>query len=115
MENVESYEPVQALASNDHWEFKLYVAGHTDRSIKAFENLKKVCEEYLREQYNIEVIDLLENPQIAKQDQIIALPTLVRKLPTPFKKIIGDLSNKEKILVGLEIHKVYTNQGGDQL
>ena len=88
------------------WLLRLYVAGQTPKSITAFANLKKICEEYLEGQYQIEIIDLLENPQLAKQDQIVALPTLVRKLPPPLKKIIGDLSNKEKILVGLNIHKV---------
>lgn len=88
------------------WQLRLYVAGQTPKSITAFANLKKICEEYLKGQYRIEVIDLLENPQLAKQDQIVALPTLVRQLPPPLKKIIGDLSNKEKILVGLNLEKV---------
>ncbi|HEY9707404.1 MAG TPA: circadian clock KaiB family protein [Oculatellaceae cyanobacterium] len=88
------------------WLLRLYVAGQTPKSITAFANLKKICEEYLKGQYRIEVIDLLENPQLAKQDQIVALPTLVRQLPPPLKKIIGDLSNKEKILVGLNLEKV---------
>jgi len=88
------------------WQLRLYVAGQTPKSITAFANLKKICEEYLKGQYRIEVIDLLENPKLAKQDQIVALPTLVRQLPAPLKKIIGDLSNKEKILVGLNLEKV---------
>ncbi|HEY9649779.1 MAG TPA: circadian clock protein KaiB [Coleofasciculaceae cyanobacterium] len=88
------------------WLLRLYVAGQTPKSITAFANLKKICEEYLHGQYQIEVIDLLENPQLAKQDQILALPTLVRKLPPPIKKIIGDLSNKEKVLVGLNIEVI---------
>lgn len=88
------------------WLFRLYVAGQTPKSIAAFANLKKLCEEYLDGQYRIEVIDLLENPKLAKQDQIFAIPTLVRKLPTPLKRIIGDLSNKEKILLGLDVEKV---------
>ena len=88
------------------WELRLYVAGQTTKSLTAFANLKKICEEYLHGQYHIEVIDLLENPTLAKGDQIIALPTLVRKLPPPLKKIIGDLSNKEKVLIGLDIRKV---------
>ena len=107
LENVvESSEQFEPFDSNSIWEFKLYVAGHTPRSIKAFQNLTQLCEEYLGNQYKIEVIDLLKNPHLAKQDQIVALPTLVRKLPTPLKKIIGDLSNHEKILVGLEILKI---------
>lgn len=91
---------------SENWELRLYIAGQTAKSITAFANLKKICEEYLHGQYRIEIIDLLENPQLAKIDQIIALPTLVRKLPSPVKKIIGDLSNKEKVLVGLELRKV---------
>ncbi|ERT08781.1 circadian clock protein kaiB [Lyngbya aestuarii BL J] len=106
---MEYSEQFEALDPNSIWELKLYVAGHTTRSIRAFENLTQVCEEYLKNQYTIEVIDLLKNPHLAKQDQIIALPTLVRKLPTPIKKVIGDLSNQEKIVVWLEINKVSTN------
>lgn len=85
------------------WELRLYVAGQTAKSLTAFENLKKICEEYLAGQYHIEVIDLLEQPQLARGDQIIALPTLVRKLPVPIRKIIGDLSNTERVLVGLDL------------
>ena len=85
------------------WELRLYVAGQTPKSIAAFSNLKKLCEEHLQGQYRIEVIDLLENPALAKGDQIFAIPTLVRKLPKPIKKIIGDLSNKERVLVGLNL------------
>ena len=79
------------------------VAGQTQRSLRAFTNLKKICEEHLAGQYQIEVIDLLKNPQLAKGDQILALPTLVRKLPEPVRKIIGDLSNTERVLVGLDL------------
>lgn len=85
------------------WTLRLYVAGQTPKSITAFENLKRIAEEYLHGEYKIEIIDLLENPQLAEGDQIIAVPTLVRKLPEPVKKIIGDLSNTEKVLVGLDI------------
>ena len=85
------------------WELRLYVAGQTPKSITAFSNLKKLCEERLKGEYHIEVIDLLENPALAKGDQILAIPTLVRKLPQPIKKIIGDLSNKERVLVGLDL------------
>lgn len=88
------------------WELRLYVAGQTANSIKAFENLKKICEEHLAGQYRIEIIDLLENPTLARGDQILAVPTLVRKLPEPVKKIIGDLSNTEKVLVGLDLRPV---------
>jgi circadian clock protein KaiB len=85
------------------WELRLYVAGHTPKSITAFVNLKKICEEHLPGKYHIEVIDLARNPQLAKGDQIIATPTLVRKLPPPLKKIIGDLSNTVRVLVGLDL------------
>lgn len=85
------------------YKLKLYVAGTTPKSLEAFANLKKICEEYLKGQYSIEVIDLIKNPKLAKGDQIVAIPTLVRRLPEPIKKIIGDLSNKEKVLVGLNI------------
>jgi circadian clock protein KaiB len=87
----------------DFWELRLYVAGQTPKSIEAFANLKKIAETHLKGQYRIEVIDLMENPELAKGDQILALPTLVRKLPEPVKKIIGTLANEEKVLVGLDI------------
>ncbi len=82
---------------------RLYVAGQTPRSVAAFANLKKICEEHLAGQYHIEIVDLLENPQLAAGDQILAIPTLVRKLPEPVRKIIGDLSNTERVLVGLNL------------
>ena len=82
---------------------RLYVAGQTPKSITAFSNLKKVCEEHLAGKYKIEVIDLIKNPQLAQGDQILAIPTLVRKLPEPVRKIIGDLSNTERVLVGLQL------------
>lgn len=81
----------------------LYVAGTTPKSLEAFANLKKICDEYLKGQYSINVVDLIKNPKLAKGDQIVAIPTLVRKLPPPLKKIIGDLSNKNRVLVGLNI------------
>jgi circadian clock protein KaiB len=87
----------------DFWELRLYVAGQSIKSLTAFANLKKICEEHLHGKYRIEVIDLLENPQLAQGDQILAIPTLVRKLPEPLKKIIGDLSNTERTLVGLDL------------
>jgi len=94
----------QADGNNSHrWNLRLYVAGQTPRSITAFQNLKKICEEYLQGQYHIEVVDLMENPTLARGDQILAIPTLVRKLPQPIRKIIGDLSNTERVLVGLDI------------
>jgi circadian clock protein KaiB len=85
------------------YDLRLYVAGMTPRAVAAFDNLKKLCEEHLAGRYRIEVIDLLETPQLARGDQIVALPTLVRKLPEPVRKIIGDLSNTEKVLVGLDL------------
>lgn len=92
-----------ATSDEDKWRLRLYVAGQTSRSIAAFANLKSICEEHLGGRYTIEVIDLLENPRLAAGDQIFAVPTLVRRLPPPVKKIIGDLSNTERVLVGLEI------------
>ncbi|WP_114937909.1 circadian clock KaiB family protein [Mucilaginibacter endophyticus] len=88
------------------YELRLYVAGKTAKSVTALTNLKKYCEEHLKGQYVIEVIDLLQQPQLAEGDQIFAVPTLVRKVPEPIRKIIGDLSNEEKVLVGLNIRPV---------
>jgi circadian clock protein KaiB len=93
----------QESQPNDPWELRLYVAGQTAKSLAAFANLKKVCEEHLPGKYQIEVIDLLVNPQLAQGDQIVAIPTLVRKLPEPIRRIIGDLSNTERVLVGLHL------------
>ena len=85
------------------YRLRLYVAGQTPKSILALSNLKQICEDHLQGRYEIEIIDLLENPQLAAGDQILALPTLVRRLPEPIKKIIGDLSNTERVLVGLDL------------
>ena len=93
----------KTLPVEEKWQLRLYVAGQSPKSLTAFANLKKICAEHLEDQYSIEVIDLLVNPQLAKGDQILAVPTLVRKLPEPIKKIIGDLSNTEQVLVGLDI------------
>jgi len=87
----------------EHYHLRLYVAGQTTKSLAAMANLKRVCEEHLAGRYEIEVIDLLVNPKLAAGDQILAIPTLVRKLPAPLKRIIGDLSNTDKVLVGLDI------------
>jgi circadian clock protein KaiB len=87
------------------WQLRLYIAGQTPKSIKALDNIKKYAEEHLKGKYSIEIIDLLLNPQLAEGDQILAVPTLVRKVPVPIRKIIGDLSNEEKVLVGLDIKK----------
>jgi circadian clock protein KaiB len=91
------------VAKEETWNLRLYVAGQTSKSIMAFANLKKICDEHLAGKYKIEVIDLLKNPQLAKGDQIIAIQTLVRKLPEPIKKIICDLANTERVLVGLDL------------
>ena|ERR1700722_6344517 len=85
------------------WQLKLYVAGQTAKSLQALANLKKICEEHLPVEYDIEIVDLLKTPQLAKGDQILALPTLVRRLPAPVRKIIGDLSNTDRVLVGLDL------------
>jgi circadian clock protein KaiB len=87
------------------WKLRLYVAGQTPKSIRAFANLKVLCEEHLKGRYRIEVIDLMENPQLARGDQIIAVPTLIRKLPQPVRKIIGDLSDSVRVSVGLDVRK----------
>lgn len=86
-----------------HWNLRLYVAGLSPRSAAAIGNLRRICEQYLVGKYSVEVIDLLENPELARTDQIVAIPTLVRKLPPPIRKIIGDLSNREKVIAGLNI------------
>lgn len=85
------------------WELRLYIAGKTPRSVAALRNLEQICEQHLKGRYRIEVIDLMVNPQLSRDDQIVAVPTLVRKLPEPIKKIIGDLSNVERVLVGLQL------------
>jgi circadian clock protein KaiB len=87
----------------ERWDLRLYVTGQTARSLRAFENLKRICEEHLAGQYEIEVVDLLESPTLAAGDQILAIPTLVRKLPEPVRKIIGDLSNTDRVLIGLDL------------
>jgi circadian clock protein KaiB len=92
-----------ASADPNLWELRLYVAGKTARSVAALENLTKLCEEHLLGKYKIEVVDLLVHPNLAKGDQIVAIPTLVRKLPPPIRKVIGDLSNAERTLVGLQL------------
>jgi circadian clock protein KaiB len=106
---MSNQEPNETPA-NAKWELRLYVAGQTPKCVKAFANLKKLCEEHLPGQYRIEVIDLMQNPQLAEGDQILAIPTLVRKLPEPIKKIIGDLSNTERVLVGLDVREAAATQ-----
>ncbi|MGE5447648.1 MAG: circadian clock protein KaiB [Bacteroidales bacterium] len=100
---TDSKKATKVKPVNEEWILRLYVAGQTPKCIAAFNNLKKICEEQLKGKYRIEVIDLIENPQLSRDDQILAIPTLVRKLPSPVRKIIGDLSNTERVLVGLDI------------
>lgn len=100
---ITSSQDDELLTKSDFWDLRLYVAGQTPKSLVAFANLKQLCEQYLDGKYHIEVVDLIENPQLAQRDQIFAIPTLVRKLPEPIRKIIGDLSNTERVLVGLEL------------
>jgi circadian clock protein KaiB len=88
-----------------HWNLRLYVAGQTPKSLAALANLKRICEEHLPNQYRIEVIDLMANPQLAVKDQILAIPTLVRKMPEPVRKLIGDLSSLDRVLVALDIRQ----------
>jgi circadian clock protein KaiB len=92
-----------AASGEEPWELRLYVAGQSAKSVAAFANLRALCEQYLPGKYEIEIIDLLQKPQLARGDQIVAIPTLVRKLPQPIRKIVGDLSNTEKTLVGLQL------------
>jgi circadian clock protein KaiB len=92
-----------AVAKPVTWDLRLYVAGRSPKSLAAFANLKRICEEYLQGEYSIEVIDLVQNPQLAAGDEIVAIPTLVRKLPEPLRKIVGDLSNTERTLIGLQL------------
>jgi circadian clock protein KaiB len=96
----------ESQRANGYYNLRLYVAGQTSKSITALANLKKICEEHLAGRYQIEVIDLLEHPQLAAGDQILAVPTLVRRLPEPLKRIIGNLSNMERVLVGLDLRPV---------
>jgi circadian clock protein KaiB len=97
-------EDVEKDEKNDKkWTMRLYVAGQTPKSIIALANLKRICEEHMEGRYTIEVIDLMDNPRLARQHQIVAIPTLIRELPSPIKRIIGDLSNTERVLVGLDV------------
>jgi circadian clock protein KaiB len=107
-EQASKKKPIKPVAAKtkEFWELRLYVAGQTPKSMTAFANLKTICEEHLAGKYTIEVIDLMANPQLAQGDQIIAIPTLVRKLPEPIRKIIGDLSNTERVLVGLDLRSL---------
>jgi len=95
--------PLLPSPGGENFRLRLYVAGQTPKSVLAFRNLKLICEEHLQGRYEIEIIDLMQNPQLAQGDQILAVPTLVRRLPEPIKKIIGDLSNTDRVLVGLDL------------
>ena len=103
MEPITNQEASPETINEEKYELRLYVAGKTTKSVAALKNLNKLCEEHLKGKYVIEVIDLLVHPQLAEGDQIFAIPTLVKKVPEPIRKIIGDLSNEEKVLVGLNI------------
>lgn len=96
-------EQPTAAPDLEHWHLRLYVAGQSPKSLKAFANLVRLCEEHLESRYDIEIVDLIENPQLAAGDEIIAIPTLVRRLPAPMRKIIGDLSDVDRVLVGLQL------------
>jgi circadian clock protein KaiB len=95
--------PLTSADEEPQWQLKLYVAGQTAKSVTALANLKRLCETHLKGRYRLEVVDLLRNPQLAAGDQILAVPTLVRRVPEPMRKIIGDLSNEERVLVGLDV------------
>ena len=97
------------MAKEQKWELRLYIAGQTPKSVLALQNITKYCKEHLEGRYSIEIVDLLKNPQLAAGDQIFAIPTLVRKVPEPIRKIIGDLSNEERVLVGLNIRPLSSN------
>jgi len=103
-------QPAGPDASEEVWILRLYVAGQTPKSIAAFTNLKKICEEHLAGKYRIEIVDLMKNPKLARGDQILAIPTLVRKLPQPIKKIIGDLSDTLRVLVGRDIRPAHVRK-----
>lgn len=98
-----SPKPARVRTDEEFWDLRLYVAGQTPRSVTAIRNLQKICNEHLAGRFRIEVIDLLKDPKLARGDQILAIPTLVRKLPEPIKKIIGDLSNTDRVLIGLDL------------
>jgi circadian clock protein KaiB len=104
--STEKSDLTMSVLSKEKYILRLYITGTTSRSLLAIANLKKICEEYLEGRYELEVIDLYQNPSLAKGEQIIAAPTLIKKLPLPFRRIIGDMSNKEKVLLGLDLREV---------
>jgi len=103
---TEKFEMTATDKSQDKYMLSLYITGSTNRSVLAITNLKKICEEYLQGKYELKVIDLYKKPYLAKEKQIIAAPTLIKKLPLPFRRIIGDMSNEEKVLMGLDVRKI---------
>lgn len=105
-ETLENVEELMTDQTQNKYTLRLYITGTTSRSITALTNLKKICEDYLEGQYDLEVIDLYKNPGLAKGDQIIAAPTLIKQLPEPIRRIIGDMSNKEKVLLGLDLREI---------
>jgi len=104
--DTEEFDQSAADVGNNKYMLRLFITGTTTRSVLAISNLKKICEEYLEGKYELEVIDLYKNPLLAKEEQIIAAPTLIKKLPLPFRRIIGDMSNEEKVLMGLDVKKL---------
>ncbi|MGA3014076.1 MAG: circadian clock KaiB family protein [Bacteroidales bacterium] len=104
--STEKFDLKASVLSKERYILRLYITGATSRSVLAITNLKKICEEYLEGRYELEVIDLYQRPSLAKDEQIIAAPTLIKKLPLPFRRIIGDMSNKEKVLLGLDLKKI---------
>lgn len=103
MKTATAFDPAQTSAEPGQWHLRLYVAGQSPKSLRAFANLMQICDELLDSRYDVEVVDLLENPQLAAGDEIVAIPTLVRRLPAPMRKIIGDLSDSDRVLVGLQL------------
>jgi circadian clock protein KaiB len=105
MTDAASKDPGMTTDEREQWHLRLYVAGQSPKSLRAFANLMQICEEYLDSRYDVEIVDLLENPQLAAGDEIVAIPTLVRRLPAPMRKIIGDLSDSDRVLVGLQLRQ----------
>jgi circadian clock protein KaiB len=103
MASVDPSEPPDVLDEAEQWHLRLYVAGQSPKSLKAYANLIQMCEEHLEARYDVEIVDLIENPQLAAGDEIVAIPTLVRRLPAPMRKVIGDLSDSDRVLVGLQL------------
>jgi circadian clock protein KaiB len=103
--STEAESRYDAVAPQD-WRLRLYVAGQSPKSLTAFANLKRICDEYLKSRYEIEIVDLIENPQLAAADEIVAIPTLVRRLPEPTRRLIGDLSNVDRVVAGLQLSQV---------